>query len=279
MTPVCPPELRRLYGERRVLPFVGAGASMAVSWDDGGVTRRGPSWNQLVDQAARMLGFEEPDLLRVRGSNLQILEYFRIKHGTLAKLTNWLTREMNPDEHAIRESSLHQALASLERCRIFYTTNFDDFLERALSLHGRDVDVTSAEINVSFDHARAQVIKFHGDFNTPDQMVMSESDYYRRMSLDAPMDLKLRSDLLGRTILFIGYSFSDPNVSYLFHVVHRMLKELPDSFGGRRAYIILPDPSDFELRLFDARNIEVIAISGADKIEGICEVLSQMIEQ
>ncbi len=90
------------------------------------------------------------------------------------------------------------------------------------------------------------------------------------------MDLKLRSDLLGRTIRFVGYSFSDPNVSYLFHVIQNMLKQLPDSFGGRRAYIILPDPSDFERRLFDARYIEVIPISGADKEESICEVIQQM---
>src|SRR6266516_2026412 len=276
MTPVCPPELRRLYRQRRVLPFVGAGASRSVTWPAGTEERRGPSWNELVDEAARMLGVENTALLRMRGSNLQILEYFRLKHGTLAKLTNWLTSQMNAADAAIGASALHRALADLAECRIFYTTNFDDFLETALRMHGREVDVTSAEINVSFDHARTQVIKFHGDFNTPDQMVMSESDYYRRMAFEHPMDLKLRSDLLGRTILFIGYSFSDPNVSYLFHVLQRMLNELPDSFGGRRAYIILPDPSDFERRLFDARNIEVIATSGAEKIAGVCEALSQM---
>lgn len=277
MTPTCPPELQRLYRQRRVLPFIGAGASMAVTWTTGTAERRGPSWNELVDEAGRMLGVEEPALLRMRGSGLQILEYFRIINGGLAKLTNWLTREMNPLDEAIRDSLLHRTLAHLTECNIFYTTNFDDFLERALRIHGRDVDVTSTEINVSFEQSRTQVIKFHGDFNTPDQMVMSEFDYYRRMSLDAPMDLKLRADLLGRAILFIGYSFSDPNVSYLFHVVQRMLRELPDSFAGRRAYIILPEPSDFERRLFHARNVEVIAVDSADRVEGICEILQQMI--
>src|SRR5262249_55949506 len=161
MTPTCPPELQRLYRQRRVLPFIGAGASMAVTWTLATVERRGPSWNELVDEAARMLGVEEPALLRMRGSGLQILEYFRIVNGGLAKLTNWLTREMNAPDEAVRSSLLHRMLAGLGECNIFYTTNFDDFLERALRIHGRNVDVTSTEINVSFDRTRTQVIKFH----------------------------------------------------------------------------------------------------------------------
>ena len=90
------------------------------------------------------------------------------------------------------------------------------------------------------------------------------------------MDLKLRSDLLGRTILFIGYSFSDPNVSYLFHVVQRMLRELPDTLRAPRAYIVLADPSDFERKLFAARSIDVIATGSADRVGAICEILHGM---
>jgi SIR2-like domain len=43
-----------------------------------------------------------------------------------------------------------------------------------------------------------QVVKFHGDFNRPETMVLSERDYERRMRLEDAMDLKLRSDVLGR---------------------------------------------------------------------------------
>jgi hypothetical protein len=87
----CPDDLRRLYHERRVIPFIGAGASMSVSWDGG--KKRGPSWRQMVDKAAMLLGADEPDLLRLRGTDLQILEYFKIIKGNLAPLTNWLSHE------------------------------------------------------------------------------------------------------------------------------------------------------------------------------------------
>ena len=87
----APPDLKRLYRDGRILPFVGAGASMNVNWRGlDGRDLRGPSWDELVDQAARMLGVEEPELLRMRGSPLQILEYFRAKKGSFAPLTNWL---------------------------------------------------------------------------------------------------------------------------------------------------------------------------------------------
>ena len=56
----CPVDLRRLYRERRVIPFVGAGASMSVTW---GASRknRGPAWEEMVHQAARLLGASEPN--------------------------------------------------------------------------------------------------------------------------------------------------------------------------------------------------------------------------
>ena len=65
------------------------------------------------------------------------------------------------------------------------------------------------------------MVKFHGDFNTPDQMVLSESQYMDRMRLENPMDFKLRADILGRAVLFIGYSFRDPKCE--LHLSHREL--------------------------------------------------------
>src|SRR5258708_39486555 len=93
-----PPDLKSRYDEGRLLPFLGAGISMSVSWTapDGATPRRGISWRELVDQVARMLGYEDPDLLRVRGDDLQILEYFRIKHSNqMAEIQNWFNREIN----------------------------------------------------------------------------------------------------------------------------------------------------------------------------------------
>src|SRR3954468_2812003 len=166
----CPSDLRRLYQERRVIPFIGAGASMSVSW--GASSKRGPSWSQMVDKAASLLGASDPDLLRLRGTDLQILEYFRIVNGNLAPLTNWLSTEFaSATDDDILRSPIHAELVQLDRCSIYYTTNYDDFIERALRKASRPSHITATELNVSHDRSRVEVVKFHGDFNHPDQMV------------------------------------------------------------------------------------------------------------
>jgi hypothetical protein len=271
----CPPELRRLYRDGRVLPFVGAGVSMSVTWNADGEQRRGLSWSELVDEAIRQLGSEEPDILRFRGTDLQILEYFRLKTNGFAQLTNWLYAYMNPTNGDLGQSLIHSALSKLEKCKLFYTTNFDDFLERSLRLHGRAVQVTTSETDMSYGD-ETQVVKFHGDLNSPTEMVLSESHYERRMRLESAMDLKLRSDILGRAILFLGYSFRDPNVAYLFRTVNEKFSSLPRSFAGKRAYILTTNPSDFELQLFSERKIEVIPVLGLDRAKAISELLTEL---
>ena len=271
-----PNDLRRLYKDGRVLLFVGAGASMSVTWGDNG-EKRGLSWSELVDQAAKILDVTEPELLRMRGTDLQILEYFLAKKGNFSPLINWLNCHMQPSDDALRCSKIHAAIAKLELCKTIYTTNYDDFLERSLELNGKKVTPIRSERDMGYDANDAvQVVKFHGDFSNPENMVLSEQHYESRLSMSTELDLKLRSDVLGRAILFVGYSFRDQNIAYLFRGVTDKFKELPDSFSGKRAYIIVSNPSDFEMQLFNNRKIEVIPAFGSNRTDSVAAVLEEL---
>jgi hypothetical protein len=281
MAVVCPEELRDVYSSGRLIPFVGAGVSMSVKWREhpGAEEKRGPSWTELVDEAARKLGFADPALLRVRGTDLQILEYFDIKKVGFYALTNWLYAEMRPTDDALKQSIIHQKLAELTRCNLIYTTNYDDFIERSLALYGRACRRVAVEADMVSRHivpAVCEVVKFHGDFEYPQHMVLSESNYEERLTLESAMDYRLRADLLGRVVLFLGYSFRDTNVSYLFRRINALFQKLPGSPTGRRAYITVADPSDFETELFRARNIEVIPVYGREQTADIASLLEAM---
>jgi hypothetical protein len=277
MIPRYSSELSDRYQEGRLIPFVGAGASMAVSWLQDGKSYRGVSWTELVDAAIQQLGFATPGLLRARGTDLQIFEFFRIvNEGQFADITNWMLSRMHPPDEALKASVVHTALVALERCRLFYTTNFDDFLERSFELAGRPHKRVAIEAHMGATKEEVEIVKFHGDLRNPDNMVLSESQYENRLRLDTPMDYRLRADVLGRALLFIGYSFRDWNVSYLFRLVNDQFMGLPASLGGRRAYIAVSDPSEFEERLFAARNIEVIPIGSADPQADVAQLLTDL---
>ena len=269
-------ELKTLYRDGRILPFIGAGVSASVEWTEGGETKRGPSWGELVERAAHELGFDSAELLRVRGTDLQILEYYKLKFSGHTRLTNWLLLNMRPPDDAIRASSIHTELSAMDKCMTIYTTNFDDFVERGLALYGRTYQAVAIEEHMRPSPNTTEVIKFHGDWNHPDRMVLTESDYEKRMEFRSMMDRRLWSDLLNRSLLFLGYSFRDPNVAYLFRQVKEQFAGLPNTSSGRRAYIVIQDPSQFERRLFQERNIEVIAIEGPGRTDAIAGLLNDI---
>lgn len=270
-----PSELKQYYREGRLLPFVGAGISMSVKWARNDETLRGLSWEELVDRAAKLLGASNPNLLRYRGTDLQILEYFGLKMFGRATLTNWLVRQLNPPDEDLGKSKIHRELSLMEHCRLFYTTNYDDFLERSFRLHGRDCRVVAVEGHLETD-LFTEVVKFHGDLNHPKTLVLSESDYEERLSFSTVMDFRFLSDVLNRVILFIGYSFRDPNIAYLFQYIRSVHGNLPGGDIPHRAYILVPDPSDFEYKLFHARGIGIIPISSIDQTSEVSNVLKEI---
>ena len=104
-------------------------------------------------------------------------------------------------------------------------------------------------------------------------MVLSERHYYRRMQFDGALDWKFRSDLLNRVLLFIGHGFNDMNVALLFELINAALDTLPGSVSGKLAYIISHNPSDFEFKFFERRNVTVIATYGDDRTAATAKVV------
>ena len=138
---------------------------MSVEWEEGGREKRGPSWSELVDQAIRELGFGVPELLRARGTDLQILEYFRLKNNReLAKLLNWLVREMRPPDDALRDSLILRELSALERCQVFYTTFYAEkslILKVHLCFSVPLVGIWIAQVILGFLRLKGRMVRAH----------------------------------------------------------------------------------------------------------------------
>ena len=200
-------ELGRAIRERRAILFVGAGVSISVGL---------PSWEMLIRQMAEELGLDG-ELALQRDRFQTLAEYYRLKHGSIGPLRSWMDRNWSVSREKVEHSELHRLIVSLD-FPIIYTTNYDRNLEVAFDLYGRDyVKVANARDVAQARQDVTQIVKFHGDFDDDASLVLTETDYLDRLSFDSPLDVKFRSDALGRTILFIGYSLSDMNIRLLLH--------------------------------------------------------------
>jgi hypothetical protein len=261
--------LRHAYREGRLILFDGAGVSMALGL---------PPWSQLIDHLATSLG-EDPSLFRSYGSHLSLAEYFRLKHGSIGPLRSWMDREWHGSNLKVEESRLHRLIAS-GRFPIIYTTNYDRWLEAAFERHGTPfVKVVSVADLARIRPGVTQIIKFHGDFENDESIVLDETSYFRRLDFESPLDIKLRADVLGRSVLFIGYSLGDINIRYLFYRLSCQWKAAVPDMPQPRSYIFSPLVNPVQAAVLAQWGIEMVTRECDDPSEALAGFLEEMMER
>ena len=55
----------------------------------------------------------------------------------------------------------------------------------------------------------------HGDIEHPDKAVLSKDDYERYHDTHGPFITALSGELVEKTFLFLGFSFTDPNLDFV----------------------------------------------------------------
>ena len=183
-----------------------------------------PSWERLIHHMGRELGLES-EALRTRAASYHALaEYYRIKQGSIGPLRSWMDRNWKVSEDRVRASKIHELIVRLD-FPIIYTTNYDRNIEAAFEARGRDyVKVANARDIAKIREGVTQIVKFHGDFDDDESLVITETDYFNRLAFDSPLDVKFRADGMGNTLLFVGYSMSDMNIRLLLHNLWRTWK-------------------------------------------------------
>ena len=249
-----PAELVALASEKRLIPFVGAGFSDALEL---------PSWESLLrrltEEIEGSLSFDE--LSRATGDDfLQIAEYLFLK----------CDRRIGPIRHQVERalaargpvtsSAPHVELANLGAPQI-YTTNYDDLIEATYRDLGLPVTTVVLPKDVALANTeRTQVVNYHGDLQHEQTLVLTESAYYKRLDFESPMDLKFRSDLLGKSVLFMGYSFRDINIRVIWFKLMDMMKDIPES-DRRPSYVVRIEPNEALSDLYAAVGLQTIVLN------------------
>jgi SIR2-like domain len=267
------PRLQQEYRDGRLIPFLGAGFSKPLKL---------PDWGELVGWMAQRLGFE-PDLFRLHGRYEQLAEYFQLaRHDAFQQLVHEMTRRFDSEEAARtrRTSRMHLALSSLG-WRTLYTTNYDSHVEGALEDAGRNVAVLSSfeDFQTRREPGSCEVIKFHGTLAKPETIVLTESSYFQRFALETPVDQRLRADLLSHSFLFMGYSFNDWNIRYIWYRMHQL--RLQGQAGARRpstrrCFFTTFGVGPIQPDLLEQWNIDMIQLDPTDKEASVADLLQRI---
>jgi hypothetical protein len=252
---------------RQLILFVGAGVSRSLGL---------PSWAELIDHIASELNYD-PRVFARNGSYLELAEYYELQKTTLGPLRSWMDRKWHANESRVKASAVHNAILDLD-CPIIYTTNYDRWLELAHSHRSRDfTKVANVGDFTKIRDGTTQIVKLHGDFDDDQSLVLTETSYFDRLSFDSPLDIKLRSDAIGRSILFVGYSLSDINVRYLLYRLYRMWADSPYASARPKSYLFLSRPNSVQEAILEARGIVPVVSSSDDPAKGLQEFLEGLV--
>jgi hypothetical protein len=163
------------------------------------------------------LGLDPGDYVSGTSDYQTLADYYRLKRGSIGPLRSWMDREWKVSEENVEASRVHDLIVQLD-FPIIYTTNYDRNLETAFDLAQKPyVKIANARDVANASDGVTQIVKFHGDFENDETLVLAETDYFARLAFDSPLDVKFRADAMGRTVLFVGYSMQDMNIRLLLH--------------------------------------------------------------
>jgi hypothetical protein len=207
--------------------FVGAGLSRQAGY---------PDWYALLHEIAQELQIDlsqEHDLAGVA-------QWYINKAGRQRTRIGQVIKSNFPEKSEVPLA--HRILARLP-IRNVWTTNYDRLIERAWELQRRGLDVKSvtSDLSVSAPDADTTLYKMHGSIDHPAEVVIATDDYemYRRKR--AGFLQVLNGHLIALHCLFVGFSFSDPNIGHLLALIRESMED-----HGTQHYAIVRRPKKGE---------------------------------
>lgn len=188
--------------------FAGAGLSAGAGFVD---------WATLLKPIATELGLDSTK-----------------EHDNLVKLAQFSVNAKGGNRHHLNQALIeafpvlakpglnHEFLAKMP-IATYWTTNYDRLIETALGKERKAVDVKwkDSQLPASMARRDAVVYKMHGDIGTPDEAVLTRDDYEGYAHKHPGLINALLGDLTVKTFLFVGFSFTDPNLDHVLSEVRQ----------------------------------------------------------
>lgn len=269
MPPQIPPRLARIARDRKLILFVGSGLSCAAGY---------PSWGEmvlrLVDEAREIPGARTAALEEL----LEKKDWFSLAEFARTTLSPYdfgeILREMFIEPAP--PSRAHELIARTDY-RGIITTNYDRLLELTMARAANRSPGTFttngiSAMAVALFTPDLFIYKMHGDIHDAGSMILTASDYDQMILFNPHTRSFLHGAMLNYTLLFVGYSLSDPD----FQLV---LRELSLMFQHHvpKHYALIPNCGDFtKEHLLRRLNVQAIGYDPADDHREAADFLAEI---
>lgn len=197
--------------ESNAAVFAGAGLSKPAGF---------VNWKELLRDIA-----EEISLNIDKESDLIAVAQYHVNEsgGNRGKINQTLVDEFTKDAEFTEN---HKILSRLP-INTYWTTNYDTLIEGALKSEGKRIDtkITTENLAITRSNSDAKIYKMHGDISLPHDAVLTKDDYENYNSKRQLFTTALQGDLVSKTMLFIGFSFDDPNLEYILSRIRILLEQ------------------------------------------------------
>lgn len=216
--------------ESNVAIFAGAGLSKSAGYVD---------WPGLLRDIADELGLsvdKEHDLI-------SLAQY----HENEKQNRNGVNRKILEEfSEQAEETENHRILARLP-ITTFWTTNYDTLIEEALKSACKVVDTKHELKQLATTRPKRDTVvyKMHGDVLHPADAIITKSQYEYYYKTHEPFITALSGDLISKTFLFLGFSFTDPNLDYILsRLNHQMGKNGKQHYCFMRTVVRAKDEDE-----------------------------------
>lgn len=180
--------------------FAGAGFSIPAGY---------VNWSELMTEIAQDLGLN----IKVESDLVSMAQYHVNENRTRSKLNRKILEEFTAETE---ETENHRIISRLPIASI-WTTNYDDLIEKSILAENKVVDVKFKNEQLLTTKPKRDIViyKMHGDVNHPADAIITKEQYEQYHQTHEPFINALTGELTTKTFLFVGFSFTDPNLDYV----------------------------------------------------------------
>jgi phage terminase small subunit len=189
--------------------FAGAGLSASTGF---------VNWKELLKDLAEEIGLN----IEKEHDYISVAQYHFNKYKR-GKINNKIINEFT----TLKDGSENHKILSRIGIETFWTTNYDQLIEKTLDQAGKTVEkkIRNKDFSRNIKKKDAILYKMHGDKDSPDEAVLTKDDYESYNDKKILFTTALIGDLLSKTFLFIGFSFDDPNLDFILSKIKILLEE------------------------------------------------------